>query len=83
MKNKSSQHINLVNLLRYETPDERQKLLNDVDYVICEVIGVKYEDLPWRNIDASESDWNNYIRKLRLAITKTLFELNNKNRTLH
>ena len=73
----------LINLLRHETPKQRQKFLNEVDNVLCEVFGLEYKDLPWRNLNACDKDWDKYVGDLRLAISKTLVEFNKRNRVLH
>ena len=83
MKKKLRTNKKLINLLRHETPKQRQKFLNEVDNVLCDIFGLEYKDLPWRNLNSCDEDWDNYIQALRLAISKTLEEFNKKNRVLH
>ena len=83
MKNKLKTNKKLINLLRYETPKQRQKFLNEVDQVLCEIFDLEYKDLPWRNLNSTDKDWDKYVQNLRLAISKTLEEFNKKNRVLH
>ena len=83
MKKKLSTNKKLINLLRHETPKQRQKFLNEVDQVLCEIFDLEYKDLPWRNLNSTDKDWDKYVQDLRLAISKTLEEFNKKNRVLH
>ena len=83
MKNKLRTNKKLINLLRHETPKQRQKFLNEVDHVLCEVFGLEYKDLPWRNLNACDKEWDKYVGDVRLAISKTLVEFNKRNRVLH
>ena len=83
MKNKFKTNKKLINLLRHETPKQRQKFLNEVDQVLCEIFDLEYKDLPWRNLNSTDKDWDKYVQNLRLAISKTLEEFNKKNRVLH
>ena len=83
MKKKLKTNKRLVNLLRHETPKQRQKFLNEVDQVLCEIFDLEYKDLPWRNLNSTDKDWDKYVQNLRLAISKTLEEFNKKNRVLH
>ena len=79
MKKKLRTNKRLVNLLRHETPKQRQKFLNEVDHVLCEVFGLEYKDLPWRNLNVCDKDWDKYVGDVRLAISKTLVEFNKNN----
>ena len=83
MKKKLRTNKKLINLLRQETPKQRQKFLNEVDQVLCEIFDLEYKDLPWRNLNSTDKDWDKYVQNLRLAISKTLEEFNKKNRVLH
>ena len=83
MKNKLKTNKKLINLLRHETPKQRQKFLNVVDQVLCEIFDLEYKDLPWRNLNSTDKDWDKYVQNLRLAISETLEEFNKKNRVLH
>ena len=83
MKKKLRTNKKLINLLRHETPKQRQKFLNEVDNVLCDIFGLEYKDLPWRNLNSCDEDWDNYVQALRSAISKTLEEFNKKNRVLH
>ena len=83
MKKKLKTNKKLINLLRQETPKQRQKFLNEVDHVLCEVFFFFFKDLPWRNLNDWDKDWDNYVGDVRLAISKTLVEFNKRNRVLH
>ena len=83
MKKKLKTNKKLINLLRHETPEQRQEFLNEVDNVLCEVFGLEYKDLPWRNLNSCDKEWDEYVQNLRLARSKTLEEFNKRNRVLH
>ena len=75
MKKKLKTNKKLINLLRQETPKQRQKFLNEVDNVLCEVFGLEYKDLPWRNLNSCDKDWDKYA-KFKTSYIKNLEEFN-------
>ena len=76
-------HDNLIQLLSLQTPAERQKLLQDIDTVLCNYLNLKMSDLPWLNPNAHNHGWEKILRNLRLIIGKLEYESHRKNRILH
>jgi hypothetical protein len=74
---------NLIRLLEHQSPEERQKFLNDIDYILCRFLEFKLNDLPWRNLEKQNEKWDKLIRKVRLIVSRIHLELINKERTLH
>ena len=74
---------NLIRLLEYQSPEERQKFLNDIDYILCRFLKFKRKDLPWRNLGKQNEKWDKLIRKIRLVVSKIQLESIKKERTLH
>ena len=74
---------NLIRLLEHQSPEERQKFLNDIDYILCRFLKFKRKDLPWRNIGKQSDRWDKLIRKVRLIVSRIHLELIKKDRTLH
>ena len=74
---------NLIRLLEHQSPEERQKFLNDIDYILCRFLEFKLKDLPWRNLEKQNEKWDKLIRKVRLIVSRIHLELINKERTLH
>ena len=79
MKNKKisklSNHDKLINLIAVQDEKDVNYLLQSVDQVFIEVFKLKQKDLPWLS-NNSEEEWDNVMRKVRLAIFKLYFEDN-------
>ena len=86
MKNKKisklSDHDKLINLIAVQGEKDVNNLLQSVDQVFIEVFKLKQKDLPWLSKN-SEEEWDNVMRKVRLAIFKLYFEYVKKERTYH
>ena len=76
-------HDNLIQLLSLQTPAERQKLLQDIDGVLCNILELEMSDLPWLNPNKHKAGWEKIMRNLRLVIGKLEYESHKKNRVLH
>ena len=76
-------HNNIIRLLEHQSPEERQKFLNDIDYILCRFLKFKLKDLPWRNLWKQNDKWDKLIRKVRLIVARINLELIKKERTLH
>ena len=74
---------NLIRLLEHQSPEERQEVLNDIDYILCRFLKFKRKDLPWRNLEKQNEKWDKLIRKVRLIVSRIHLELIKKERTLH
>ena len=76
-------HNNIIRLLEHQSPEKRQKFLNDIDYILCCFLEFKLKDLPWRNLGKQNDKWDKLIRKVRLIVARINLELIKKERTLH
>ena len=79
---KLSYHDKLINLIAVQGEKDVNHLLQSVDKVFIEVFKLKQKDLPWLS-NNSEEEWDNVMRKVRLAIFKLYFEYVKKERTYH
>ena len=76
-------HNNLIRLLSIQTPDERQKLLQNIDGILCNILDLEPNDLPWLNPNKHEEKWETLMKNLRLIIGKIEYESMQKERTVH
>ena len=76
-------HDNSIQLLSIQTPDERQKLLQNIDSILCNILDLKPNDLPWLNPNKHEEKWEKLMKNLRLIIGKIEYESIQKERTVH
>ena len=82
INNKKSNH-NLIELFSENTPQERQKILTDIDNIMCNILDLEPNDLPWINPNKHEEKWENIMNNLRLVVGKIEYESNKKTRTVH
>jgi len=83
-KTKPNSHEKLIRLAAYNnTPEEYQKLLNDIDEVIFNTTNLQPNDLPWLNPNKHDENWEKVIRELRLIIGKLNHEKNKRDRVVH
>ena len=76
-------HDNLIQLLSIQTPDERQKLLQNIDGILRNILDHEPNDLPWLNPNKHEEKWEKLMKNLRLIIGKIEYESIQKERTVH
>ncbi len=76
-------HDNLIQLLSIQTPAERQKLLQNIDSILCNILDLEPNDLPWLNPNKHEEKWEKLMKNLRLIIGKIEYESMQKERTVH
>jgi len=76
-------HDNLIQLLSLQTPAERQKLLQEIDGILCHMLDLEMSDLPWVNPNKHSNGWKKIMKNLRLIIGKLEYESHKKNRVLH
>ena len=76
-------HDNLIQLLSVQTPAERQKLMQNIDEVLCNFLNLEMSDLPWINPNRHSHKWEKIMKNLRLVIGKLEYESYQKNRVLH
>lgn len=82
VNNKNSNN-NLIELFSENTPQERQKILTDIDNIMCNILDLEPNDLPWINPNKHEEKWENIMNNLRLVVGKIEYESNKKIRTVH
>ena len=86
MKNKKisklSNHDKLINLIAVQDEKDVNYLLQSVDQVFIELFNLKESELPWLNTN-TDKEWDDFMRKSRLAFYRIYFELIQKERVLH
>ena len=80
---KDEEHGKLIMLLGEKTPEERQRLLRNIDNILCSMLDLDQDDLPWLNPNKHEEKWEKIMKNLRLVIGKLEYESEQKNRTIH
>ena len=76
-------HEKLINLLAVQGEKDIGKLLSSIDRVFIELFNLKESELPWLNNNNSDKEWDDFMRKSRLAFYRIYFELVQKERVLH
>ena len=84
-KNKSDLNNNqkLVKMFEDQIPEDRQQVLRDIDSIMCNMLELQLDDLPWINPNKHAEKWENLMNKLRLVVGKIEYESNRKTRTVH
>ena len=84
-KNKSDLNVNekLVKMFEDQIPEDRQQILRDIDSIICNMLELQPDDLPWINPNKHEEKWENLMNNLRLIVGKIEYESIRKARTVH
>ena len=73
----------LVKMFEDQIPDDRQQILRDIDSIICNILELQPDDLPWINPNKHEEKWENLMNNLRLIVGKIEYESIRKARTVH
>ena len=79
----SEEQTQLMQLFYENTPEERQKLLTNIDTVLCSMLDLEYDDLPWLNPNQHNHKWEKIMTNLRLVVGKIEFEAAQKVRSVH
>ena len=84
-KNKTFLNTNekLVKMFEDQIPEDRQQVLRDIDSIMCNMLEVEPNDLPWINPNKHEEKWEKLMNNLRLVIGKIEYESKRKTRTVH
>tara|TARA_B100001778_G_C18121878_1_gene421016 strand:+ start:78 stop:338 length:261 start_codon:yes stop_codon:yes gene_type:complete len=84
-KNKSDLNVNekLVKMFEDQIPEDRQQVLRDIDSIMCNMLELQPNDLPWINPNKHEEKWEKLMNNLRLVIGKIEYESKRKTRTVH
>ena len=75
-------HEKLINLIAVQGEKDIGKLLSSIDKVFIELFNLKESELPWLNTN-TDKEWDDFMRKSRLAFYRIYFELIQKERVLH
>ncbi len=59
----SEEHNNLIKLFKDENPENRQKILNDIDEVLCVFLNFKQNELPWINPKKHTVKWGKIFKE--------------------
>ena len=73
----SKKNINqkIIGLFSEYTPQERQKILEDIDKKILNLLKLNSEDLPWHNNPREfESKWISIMEDIRLIVSKFKYD---------
>ena len=73
----------LVKMFEDQIPEDRQQVLRDIDSIMCNMLEVEPNDLPWINPNKHEEKWENLMNKLRLGVGRIKFASKQKKRTVH
>jgi len=79
----SEEHNKLIQLFYENTPEERQRLLTNIDTVLCSMLDLEHDDLPWLNPNQHNHKWEKIMTNLRLVVGKIEFEAAQKARSVH
>ena len=84
-KNKPDLNVNekLVKMFEDQIPEDRQQVLRDIDNIMCNMLELQPNDLPWINPNKHEEKWEKLMNNLRLIIGKIEYESKTKTRTVH
>ena len=72
----------LINLIAVQGEKDVGELLSSIDRVFIELFNLKESELPWLNTN-TDKEWDDFMRKSRLAFYRIYFELIQKGRVLH
>ena len=73
----------LVKMFEDQIPEDRQQVLRDIDSIMCNMLEVELNDLPWINPNKYEEKWEILMNKLRLVVGRIEYASKQKNRTVH
>ena len=73
----------LVKMFEDQIPEDRQQVLRDIDSIMCNMLEVEPNDLPWINPNKHDEKWEMLMNKLRLVVGRIEYESKRKTRTVH
>ena len=79
----NEEHTKLIKLFAEHSPEERSRLLNDIDNILCGMLDLKPSDLPWISPDKHTDRWSKLMKNVRLVVGKIEYESHQKTRTVH
>ena len=82
-KNELTNNEKLVKMFEDQIPEDRQQVLRDIDTIMCNMLEVEPDDLPWINPSKNNEKWVKLMDNFRLLTAKIEFEALIKERTVH
>jgi len=79
----NEEHTKLIKLFAEHSPEERSRLLNNIDNILCGMLDLNPSDLPWISPNKHTDKWSKLMKNLRLVIGKIEYESFEKERTVH
>ena len=73
----------LVKMFEDQIPEDRQQVLRDIDSIMCNMLEVEPNDLPWINPNKHGEKWEILMNKLRLVVGRIEYASKQKTRTVH
>ena len=62
---------------------DRNDTETDIDGILCHMLDLEHDDLPWINPNQHTEKWSKIMKNLRLVVGRLEFESYQKNRTVH
>ena len=82
-KHEKSTNEKLVKMFEDQIPEDRMKVLKDIDSIMCNMLELEPDDLPWINPNNHDEKWENLMNNLRLVIGRIEYASKQKTRTVH
>ena len=82
-KYQQSTNEKLVKMFEDQIPEDRMKVLKDIDSIMCNMFNLELDDLPWINPNNHDQKWENLMNNLRLVVGIIDYASKQKTRTVH
>ena len=82
-KYQQSTNEKLVKMFEDQIPEDRMKVLKDIDIIMCNMFNLELDDLPWINPNNHDQKWENLMNNLRLVVGRIEHASKQKTRTVH
>ena len=82
-KYQQSTNEKLVKIFEDQIPEDRMKVLKDIDSIMCNMFNLELDDLPWINPNNHDQKWENLMNNLRLVVGRIEYASKQKTRTVH
>ena len=82
-KYQQSTNEKLVKMFEDQIPEDRMKVLKDIDIIMCNMFNLELDDLPWINPNNHDQKWENLMNNLRLVVGRIEYASKQKTRTVH
>jgi hypothetical protein len=73
----------LVKMFEDKIPEDRQQVFRNIDNIMCNMLELEPDDLPWINPNKHEEKWEILMNKLRLVVGRIEYASNQKTKTVH